>query len=109
MELRIEKFYTSVTREEISGPDNMTFKKLKSTMELPDFEIDTSKLCYFSKSSVIETIVNEGTRKSAKFCNAYLSSTDDVHTDRRELAELVPIPGGGQDTQDQKTRCSTPC
>ena len=33
LELKIEKFYSSVTEESTSGPDNLTFKELKSKME----------------------------------------------------------------------------
>ena len=78
MELRIEKFYSSVTEESTSGPDNLTFKELKSRMENSEFEIDYSNLSIFDKKKVIGTFVEDCTTREAElFC--------------RELAELVLI------------------
>ena len=91
MELRIGKFFNTVTGEATSGPENLLFKKLKSQMESVNFEVDYTKLNFFNKSKVIGTVAEEGARESADFCKAYLSRKDIVREDRRELAELVVL------------------
>ena len=46
-ELRIVKFWESVTQIKTVGPDNPVFKKLKTALESPEFQVDYTKLVKF--------------------------------------------------------------
>ena len=89
LELRVEKFYNILATEATSGPDNATFKHLKSKMENPEFELNYSNLCFYDKGKVVGTILEKQARDSALFCKAYIARKEVIREDRRELAELV--------------------
>ena len=90
-ELRMGKFWESVTKLKTVGPDNPLFKKLKSTLESPGFVIDYTKLTKFPWKDVRGTVLESAAEESLKFCKAYLQVKDNLRADRQELAELVVI------------------
>ena len=90
-ELRIVKFWESVTQIKTVGPDNPVFKKLKTALESPEFQVDYTKLVKFPWRDVRGTMLESTTQESLEFCKAYLQRKDNLRSDRQELAELVVL------------------
>ena len=61
-ELRMVHFWSEITGEKTTGPDNPRFKKLKNTFENPGFEYDMNDLVCFDWKSVKGTVTEKAAR-----------------------------------------------
>ncbi|XP_065656779.1 uncharacterized protein LOC136082191 [Hydra vulgaris] len=91
-ELRILHFWKLVTNEEISGPDNPLFKKLKNTFEEPNFNYNSVLLLWFDWNKVKSSFLEKAAMESLTFCKAYVSKPGIIRDDRSKISCHILIP-----------------